>query len=476
MRSMFVFGLTLLVVSGAAGAEKPIPQDLAKMEKHRREWLEWNRRTTVGAYDKVGKKDPKWDKPAREALELAARMFCSHVYSAGSYAEIRKAARAAIDAGCDDPLVVNLYNRSLGGNRYPATREMKESAKALGTSRYPAFRRAHALAASVAEDESSTKAEVDAALALLPESLASDERNEFWEDRWRKAFDNLITAYRKRGLAAPAAYERVDAKLAKVPELKVLRLQLRGFFWLHYGWEARTQAFAPDVPAEGAAAFEKRLIEARKALDEAWRLRPDSRTAEYRMEIEKGIGGGDRQAMELWFDRAMTADGDNRQACWSKLDWLTPKWYGTPEEMLAFGKACRDTKNWWAGITLLDCDAHYRFSAMIDPNQRSDYVKAPEVWSEISSIYDEYLKHQGTDDVARTKYATLCYLSRHYAEATEQFQAVGDRLAPWTEFPYIPLPALREIREDSARLAKVWAEQAKIRADHEAREKAANRR
>ena len=57
--------------------------------------------------------------------------------------------------------------------------------------------------------------------------------------------------------------------------------------------------------------------------------------------------------MELWFDRAMKADGDDRYACLTKLDWLDPKWHGTAEEMLAFGRACRDTKNWRTGITLL---------------------------------------------------------------------------------------------------------------------------
>ncbi len=192
------------------------------------------------------------------------------------------------------------------------------------------------------------------------------------------------------------------------------------------------------------------------------------------MEIEKGIGGGDRAAMELWFDRAMKADGDNRQACWSKLDWLDPKWHGTPEEMLAFGKACRDTKNWWAGITLLDCDAHYRFSAMLDANQRSDYWRSPEVWPGVAAIYDEYLKHHGDDDVARTKYATINYFGGHFVEAHKQFQAVGDRLAPWTEFPFVPLPALEQMRENSARQG---AGQAKVRADFtEAQEKAANRR
>lgn len=451
MRSLVLIGLAASFAPASA-AEKPIPQDIAKMEKHRRDWLEWNRRTTVGAYDKVGKKNPKWDKPAREALEYAARMFCAYIYPAGAYDELRKLTKVAVDAGCDDPMVVYLYNRSPGGLRYPASRAMSASAKALGASRYPAFRRALALSFEVAENRAAGPAEIDAVLALLPESIASDERNEFWEDRWLRTCANVIRGYRNAGVPAQGAYERVDAKLAKAPEMKVLRLQARGSFWLYYGWEARTQAFAPDVPAEGAAAFEKRLAEARKALNEAWKLRPDSRTAENCMEIEKGIGGGDRQAMELWFERAMKADGDNRQACWSKLDWLTPKWHGTPEEMLAFGKACRATKNTWAGITLLACDARYRYAAMIDPNDQGKYLASPEVWGEISSTYDEYLKVHPEDDVARTKYASLAYMSSHFIVAHEQFQAVGDRLAQWSEFPYLPLGALRQMRDHVDRI------------------------
>ena len=79
MRRPLVVGLTVLVSAAAVGAETPIPQDAVRMEKRRRERLEWNRRTLRGAYDKVGKKDPRWDEPAREAMDLAARMFSEQV-------------------------------------------------------------------------------------------------------------------------------------------------------------------------------------------------------------------------------------------------------------------------------------------------------------------------------------------------------------------------------------------------------------
>jgi hypothetical protein len=166
------------------------------MEKRRRQWLEWNRRTIVGAYDRVGKKDPEWDQPARQALDRAVRMFTNFYHPAGAYEEIRKPAHSAVAAGCDDPMVVYLYQRSLGGRSYRRSRRMEEAARALGGSRYPAFRRALALAGQFAEGGPAEQDEVDAVLALLTESVAGDEHNEFWEDRWFRIGVNLISASR----------------------------------------------------------------------------------------------------------------------------------------------------------------------------------------------------------------------------------------------------------------------------------------
>jgi hypothetical protein len=436
------------------------------MEKRRRERLEWNRRTVQGAYDTVGKTDPRWDEPARKAMELAARMFSEEVDPEITLPDVNQPAKAAIDAGCDDPLLVYLYTRSLVGPNFPGEEEMirrmKDSAKALAASRYPAFRRAialqlagsYALSAKDAGEASRTEAEsdFDAALGLLPESVATDERNAFWEDRWFDALNQLIKGYRQLGVAAPAAYERVDAGMAKLPELRVLQLLVRGYFWCTYGWEARTRAFAPDVPAGGFEALQERLEIARKALTEAWRLRPDdARAANYLLDIEKSVGG-DRATMELWFERAMKADGDKYSACFTKLDWLDPKWHGSVEEMLAFGRACRATRNWRVGITVLDGDAHLRYAFMLEPAEEMKYLGSPEVWSEIKSVYDEYLEHHPNADVVRSKYAALGYLGGHYREAHAQFEALGDRLTVWPNFPNIPLESLNRIRDDAARL------------------------
>src|SRR5262249_52957909 len=60
---------TLSSTSHAGESVAPrIPQDPVAQQKRFSDMLEWNRQSFAGAYEKVGKKDPRWDKFAREAL------------------------------------------------------------------------------------------------------------------------------------------------------------------------------------------------------------------------------------------------------------------------------------------------------------------------------------------------------------------------------------------------------------------------
>jgi hypothetical protein len=398
-------------------------------------------------------------------LDLAARTFSLEVDPQVTFNDVYPATSAAVEAGCDDPMLAYLYARASVRANYPgleeAIRRARVAAQGLAASRYPAFRRAVALRFSGQKllsgrklgDANREEAErnFDAALALLEESVASDEHNEFWEANWLNTLLEVTRGYRTLGVPAEAAYERVDAGLARVADAKVLRLVYRGNFWFGYGWEARTKAFAPAVPAGGFDSLEKRLAIAREAFEDAWELEPGlGEVARGLMEIDKAVGG-DRATMELWFERALKANGDDRTACWSKLDWLDPKWHGSVEEMLAFGRACRDTRNSRTGITLLAADAHWRIAGMgakID----NKYLALPEVWADIQSVYDEYLKHTPVDDIARSKFATFCYLSGHFRQAEVQYVALGDRLTQWSEFPYVPYIQLKQNRAHNAKL------------------------
>src|SRR5262249_44891686 len=119
MRYMITAMLTalFLVVSAARlSAEGPvIPQDPERQEQGMRDMLAWNRRTLGGAYEKVGKKDPRWDTRAREALDLAARVFSHSLEPNTDWIHVYNAADQAILFGCDDPLILYLHARSSFG-------------------------------------------------------------------------------------------------------------------------------------------------------------------------------------------------------------------------------------------------------------------------------------------------------------------------------------------------------------------------
>src|SRR5262249_54222586 len=135
--------------AGEIKASARIPQDAAVIEKHRHDLLAWNRRTLQEAYDQVGKKDPRWDGLARKTLDLAARLFSLEIDPQVTFDDVYAAARAAVDSGCDDPMLVYLYARTSVGANDPgleeAIRRARAAARGLAASRYSAMRRAVAL-------------------------------------------------------------------------------------------------------------------------------------------------------------------------------------------------------------------------------------------------------------------------------------------------------------------------------------------
>ena len=167
------------------------------MEKRRAEKLEWLHRTFTGAYDKVGKKDPRWDKKAHEAMELSERFAAKTGDPSNTHDAIYKLTKAAIDEGCTDLLLIHLFDRASTGANFPGKdeerRRFKRSGEALGASRYPAYRRADALELTGSfsmyekvpseDDLKAARRNYDVALALLADSAKTDERNLFWEER-----------------------------------------------------------------------------------------------------------------------------------------------------------------------------------------------------------------------------------------------------------------------------------------------------
>jgi hypothetical protein len=469
MRRLIPAALVVLLLAPtaatAADDARPIPQDPERQQQRYQDMLAWNRRTLEGAYDPASKRHRHGDKCTCKVLETAARYF-SHTVDPGTSAdELRVLSGQAMSDGCRDPMLPYLHALSAtpASAIQPVQRDLlySESATAIEKSAYPPFRKAIVLARAglvkagredLAPEKKKKAAQwLDAAVALLPVSAAQDERTPDLENNWFEVAGWAIDGHQELTGDARAAFDRVDAALAKTPALRALRLKVRGRFFLYFGWDARGTGSAATVTEEGGRLFYERLTEAREALEESWALQPgDTWTATLMLEVEKGIGG-DRAEMEKWFERAMEANGNNASACAVKLDWLDPKWHGNLEEMLAFGRACRATKNWRAGITLLVADAHHRTALRLPKGQGVEYLRSAAVWDEIRAVYEEYLAHKPFNYHRRSEYAAYCYMCGRIAEAAEQFRTVGDDLVGSNSMPE---SWLQQIRAHLARPAQ----------------------
>lgn len=382
---------------------------------------------------------------ARQALDAAVRYWCNAQRADQAETAWRHADRA-VRAGCNDGLVKYLAIRLCPANLLkgvpPAEQiaRSEEAADLLASSRYPAFRRAIAQTRAAGTELSveappppervaAATRRLDAALALPPEVLA-DKGPYARKDACDLCAD-LITGYRALTRDRKVGFDKVMPALEKDPDARALRLLVRGIFFIDYAWDARGDGPASTVTEEGWKGMQERLGEAAQALAAAWAVAPDRPTPLNALSAAKMIAvemgrGGDRDTMETWFKRAMLADGDNVLACQVKMNYLEPKWLGSREDVLAFGRQCLETGNWEGNLPLLLVNAHLRLSHYLPEDKRPEYFKDPAVWDDFKAVFEPYLERFPDDFHTRTAYLQAALRAGDLAVARRQVKLLGD--------------------------------------------------
>jgi hypothetical protein len=437
------------------GFRVPVVSPEAQAKK-RRDLTDYNRRTLMESYDKVGKKDAKWDADAQSAMEEAANMFSDKFRSKSSWHTVHPFAKRAVEAGCDDPLILYLRARSYLVINEENSRRIVAAGQAMEKSAYPVYRRVSALNYAAddqlrlvewkAGDIGEAERLREAAVRLAAQWPQTDDDGKL---RWKMQFEAALEAFKLRlrgnGGNVPAALEWIAGIAGKEREMEVAALKVRSWAMTEWGWQARGSGMAGTVSEEGWRLFGERLLESRKALEAAWQLNPaDGHIAAMMILNCKAIGHGDLDETRLWFDRAMTADPDNSEACGQLLDYLDPKWHGSPEALVAFGRSCRDSGNLDSNIPLLVAQAHFRAIVREKPDVRVRYMSADRVWKDIQSVYEEYLSHRPGDEARRFEFAMYAATCSRYEIAGEHFLSVGDNVY---NFLYTPLDDVRKIRD-----------------------------
>jgi hypothetical protein len=227
-------------------------------------------------------------------------------------------------------------------------------------------------------------------------------------------------------------------------------LALKGRAYVDWAWEARGGGWANTVTPQGWKDMAARLDEASAALTRAWQLDPDDADVAVEMiNVELGRNG-DRDVMEAWFKRAMAADPDCYAACTSKLYFLEPKWHGSAEDMLAFGRECVAGGNWRERLPAVLIDAHVALAAY--EADKDAYWLKPGVWDDVVRVYAEHVRLFPDDSDIRGYYAKFAYKCHQWKVLNEQLAKLGKDADPEMFGDGTPA-ALEAARTTAARLA-----------------------
>jgi hypothetical protein len=419
-------------------AKAAADKDAYTMHTFARESLEFNRRTLGSAYDEVGKRDAKWDDAAREFLEAVAQNF-SHDHLgmlyrpkeyAASAARCVELGQAALDKGCDDPLVLYLHARVLEmSGRRASKDELREKFRraydAMRGSRYGALHLYRAARRALAHAPEEQRAELEeAGAANLLKTVAGPFVNAAHR---RTIADYAWAEYRGATLKDTAAFY---ARLKKSAEADPWIADFfGGNLYVHAAWAARGGGTANTVSEQGWRGFFHNLADAEKCLNAAWKLHPDHPEAPALM-ITVAMGGGDRVAgsEREWFDRAVAAQFDHGDAYSRYYNALLPRWGGSHEKMLDLGLECARTERY-------DTEVPYQLVQAMEKIREDardpSLWKVPEAYAAATKVLATYAERYEDHPIGpwfTSFHAALAWRLGRYEEARPLLERVGEKL------------------------------------------------
>jgi hypothetical protein len=413
-----------------ATTNTPAP-DLDKQIEYR---LKWNLETLVGDYDRHGKRDPKWDESAKASLAGFAHIRAGSAKAKESLAKIPATLKTSMSSGCDDPLIRYLHTRFVLSSEKHTAKEHGDAyhlaAEGLSQSPYAPIRKFYAA--------------LRAAEALNPGGTNTPREVHRWR---RQASQYLNEAVKDKAMPAVEAYEACDELLRAVKSNKrqfeefyqafepvifknwpsdASLYLLKGTFYKDYAWHGRGGSYADKVTDEGWRLFAERLDEAEKALGKAWELNPrDERIACKMISVELGQGKG-RRRMEMWFKRATDLNPNYYDAFEAKRYYLEPKWHGSPEDMLEFGRQCVNSEKWGGHVPLILRDAHESLVKYLEKSEQADYWKRPEVWKDIKASFEKFFTLNPEEKGWRHNYALYAYRAEQWDDLNRQLPLLGE--------------------------------------------------
>jgi len=170
-----------------------------------------------------------------------------------------------------------------------------------------------------------------------------------------------------------------------------------GRFLTDYAWDARGSGWANSVTQEGWKLFNERLTQARAELERVRDGYPLSWQArKCLIPVAMGLNLPRQYAMDQ-FEAAVAICPTDFEAYGAMMYYLEPRWHGSLQELLSFGRRCAKTELYGTRIPALLAQAHWEL-ASYGTNEGEDdsalarcevlgrYFKRPEVWQEVEPV------------------------------------------------------------------------------------------
>lgn len=401
---------------------EPRLKERARLEDQQLKAFAWKWESPIEEWKRVGHKDPRWNLWVEDGIRA---------FSGSTAAEQRRALQnfdKAVNAGCDDPLVLYMRARSgdsggAGTVRQDPVESYHAAAKAMLGSNYNAAWKMIALSQYFQKcKELPADISLETLIRLTIEASKDPKlpRSEIWSALYGTS-PKLCAKYGwdedfKR---LNPAFEQAFANQWYAPYFK-------GVFYVYWAWDARGSGVASTVTPQGWKLFEERIDIARKALEEAWKLDPTQNVI-YEQMITVCMAKSDKERLEQWFRRGIEANPDDYQLCQNKMYALTPRWLGSHEEMLAFGKECAATLNYYGSIAHMIVNAHDQIAR--ESPDADQYMLQPQVWNDIHKpLEDRLLLYPTVHN--RSRYVQWAARCGHWEVIPPQCKILGDHPDP----------------------------------------------
>jgi hypothetical protein len=400
------------------------------------ERLAWHEKTLGKAYETSGRKDAKWDEAAKNALAVYAKARAGGGEVESELASVGESAQEAIQAGCDDPLIRYLYcrfapNHSSKPLKYwqgefqKAAQDMENSGYAPLLKFYANDRTANVLWEK--RDDSLWPDVIRFRRAAMSDlTLVVNDKSVPIEDI-AEACDALIDTISANDKEMNDAYHDIEGPLFKNWPNVSAAYFIKGRFYYRFAWQSRGGGYADKVTPEGWDGFRKNLAVAEVAYRKAWSLNPKDVRIPTEM-IEMAVSQEkDRKEMELWFQRGMQLNTNNHDVCMKKVRYLLPQWYGSLDEMVAFGRECVESKKWGGRVPLVLAELYYDYAQILEQKDREAFWLQPAIWPDIQASYKKFYElNPNPPGFYRYNYAYFAYVCGQWKEFKMQIKRIRD--------------------------------------------------